>query len=59
MVRVITKDDVWSESKDFTDALTKIQKNLDEFDHGDKILLVDFETKQTVFLELSKVVREY
>ena len=59
MVSIITKDGIWSEAKDFTDALNKIEKNLIEFDHGDKIILVDFEIKQTVFLEISKVVKEY
>lgn len=59
MVQIVTQGEIWSEAKDFTDALNKIEKNLIGFENGDKILLVDFETKQTVFLEISMIVKEY
>lgn len=59
MIEVITKTEIWRTADDFTGAITAIEENLDEFDHGDKIILVDFETKQTVFLEISKIVKEY
>lgn len=59
MVSVITKYEIWSEAEDFTDALNKIEKNLSKFDHGDEIVLVDFKTKQTMFLKLNLKVEEY
>lgn len=59
MVSVITKQQIWGEAEDFTDALNAIEGNLGQFEHGDKIVLVDFETKQTVFLEVSLAVKGY
>lgn len=59
MVHVITKQQIWGEAENFTHALNAIEQNLDEFEHEDKIVLVDFETKQTMFLEVSLAVKEY
>lgn len=59
MIHVITKQQIWGEAEDFTDAITAIEENLDEFEHRDKIVLVDFENKLTMFLEISLTVKEY
>lgn len=59
MVHIITKQQIWGEAEDFTDAITAIEENLDEFEHMDKIVLVDFENKLTMFLEISLTVKEY
>lgn len=59
MVEIITQSEIWGTAEDFTDAVNAIEKNLIEFENGDKIVLVDFETKQTVFLEILKAVKEY
>jgi hypothetical protein len=59
MVHVITPRQIWGQAEDFTDAMNGIEENLDQFEHGDKIALVDFENKQTMFLEVSLAVKEY
>ena len=59
MIHVITKQQIWGEAEDFTDAINAIEENLDEFEHRDKIVLVDFENKLTMFLEISLTVKEY
>lgn len=59
MIHVITKNQIWGEAEDFTDAINAIEENLDEFEPSDKIVLVDFENKQTMFLEISLTVKEY
>jgi hypothetical protein len=59
MVEVITQNAIWGTAEDFTDAITAIEENLDQFEDGDKIVLVDFETKNTMFLKVSLGVEEY
>lgn len=59
MLHIITKREIWGEAEDFIDAINGIEENLDEFENGDKIVLVDFETKQTMFLKLNLKVEEY
>ena len=59
MVEVITKTEIWGTADDFTGAITAIEENLDEFEHDDKIVLVDFEAKLTIFLKVSLRVEEY
>lgn len=59
MIHVITKNQICGEAEDFTDAINAIEENLDKFEHRDKIVLVDFENKLTMFLEISLTVKEY
>lgn len=59
MVEIVTQSEIWGTATDFTDALTAIEENIDEFENGDKIVLVDFKTKQTMFLKVSLKVEEY
>lgn len=59
MVHIITKREIWGEAEDFTDAINAIEENPEEFEPGEKVLLVDFETKLTMFLKLNLKVEEY
>ena len=59
MVYIITEREMWGEAKDFTEAINKIETNPEDFQGGDKIVLVDFETKQTVFLKVKIGLQEY
>jgi hypothetical protein len=59
MVEIITQSTKFGTAEDFTDAITAIEENLDQFEDGDKIVLVDFETKNAMFLKVSLRVEEY
>ena len=59
MIFIVTKQAIWGEAETFTEAINIIEENLEEFEHDQKICLVDFETKQTMFLKTVLKAEEY
>ena len=59
MVDIVTQNEMWDTAEDFIDAINKIKANPEDFQNGDKVVLIDWENKQTMFLKVSLNVEEY
>ena len=59
MVDIVTPGGLWDTAEDFTDAINKIEKNFECFINGNRFVLIDWETKQTMFLKVRIGVEEY
>ena len=53
------RTEVYDEMADFVSAINHIELNQDDFEPGEKIALIDFETKQTMFVKIKTKVEEY
>ena len=59
MVDIVTQNEMWEQAEDFTSAINKIKANPEDFQNGDKVVLIDWENKQTMFLKVTIGVQEY
>lgn len=59
MVDIVTQNEMWDTAEDFTSAINKIKADPEHFQNGDKVVLIDWENKQTMFLKVTIGVQEY
>lgn len=58
MIHIITKREIWGEAEDFTDAIEQVEQYPEEFGL-EPVVLIDFKTKQTMFLKIKIKAEEY
>ena len=53
------RSEIYEEVEDFVSAINLIEQNEGDFEPGEKIALIDFENKQTMFVKIKTKVEEY
>ena len=59
MIDIVMPDEFWCTAEDFSSAIDKIKANVKDYDHDQKFVLIDWETKQTMFLKVKHSLEQY